>query len=84
MAAPKRPGDTPKKPFVGTADRPEVRLDLDKPVNELRVRDLAAILGHVIQKSPFFEVGKTPIKDFFDKHLLGKDVTLSAEAIKAN
>jgi|KBSMisStandDraft_5_1062788.scaffolds.fasta_scaffold03328_11 hypothetical protein len=65
MADAKRP--TPKQPFVGTADRPEVRLDLDQPVNELRVRDLAAILGHLIQKSPFFEVGKTPIKDFFDK-----------------
>jgi hypothetical protein len=24
------------------SDRPEVRLDLDQPVNELRVRDLAA------------------------------------------
>ena|SRR6478735_1254081 len=67
MADPKRPGTTPKHPFVGTADRPEVRLELDKPVNELRVRDLAAILGQLIQKSPFFEVGKTPIKDFFDK-----------------
>lgn len=66
MADPKRPGDTPKQPFVGAADRPEVRLDLDMPVNELRVRDLAAILGHLIQKSPF-EAGKTPIKDFFDK-----------------
>ena len=67
MADPKRPGNTPKQPFVGTADRPEVRLDLDQPVNELRVRDLAAILGHLVQKSPVFEVGKTPIKDFFDK-----------------
>jgi hypothetical protein len=36
------------------------------PVTELRVRDLAAILGQVGSKSPF-EVGKTPLKDFFDK-----------------
>jgi hypothetical protein len=66
MANPKEPADTARKAFVGAADRPEVRLDLDMPVNQLRVRDLAAILGHLTQKSPF-EVGKTPIKDFFDK-----------------
>jgi hypothetical protein len=66
MATRKDPADSSKQPFVGAADRPKVRLDLDMPVNELRVRDLAAILGHLSQKSPF-EVGKTPIKDFFDK-----------------
>ncbi len=66
MANPKGPAGTSKQPFVAAADRPEVRLDLDMPVTELRVRDLAAILGHLSQKSPF-EVGKTPIKDFFDK-----------------
>ncbi len=66
MANPKEPAGASKKPFVGAADRPEVRLDLDMPVSELRVRDLAAILGHLSQKTPF-EVGKTPIKDFFDK-----------------
>lgn len=55
-----------KEPFIGSADRPEVKLDLDMPVTELRVRDLAAILGQIGAKSPF-EVGKTPIKDFFDK-----------------
>ena len=56
-----------KEPFIGATDRPEVKLDLDMPVTELRVRDLAAILGHVGGKSPFFEVGKTPLKDYFDK-----------------
>ncbi len=66
MADSKRSSGTSKQPFVAAADRPEVRLDLDMSVNDLRVRDLAAILGHLIQKSPF-EVGKTPIKDFFDK-----------------
>src|SRR5215203_3910003 len=55
-----------KEPFIGSSDRPEVKLDLDMPVSELRVRDLAAILGQIGSKSPF-EVGKTPIKDFFDK-----------------
>lgn len=58
--------DNRKEAFIGSADRPEVKLDLDMPVTELRVRDLAAILGHLGQKSPF-EAGKTPIKDFFDK-----------------
>ena len=66
MAAPKRSSGAPKQPFVGSEDRPEVKLDLDMPVNDLRVRDLAAILGHLVGKSPF-EVGKTSIKDFFDK-----------------
>jgi hypothetical protein len=36
------------------------------PVGELRVRDLAAILGAFAAKSPF-EAGKTSLKDFFDK-----------------
>jgi hypothetical protein len=55
-----------KEPFIGSSDRPEVKLDLDMPITDLRVRDLAAILGQIGSKSPF-EVGKTPIKDFFDK-----------------
>jgi hypothetical protein len=67
MATQKGSAQSSKKPFVEATDRPEVKLSLDKPVTELRVRDLAAILGHLTQKSPFFEVGQTPIKDFFDK-----------------
>jgi hypothetical protein len=39
----------------------------DTPVGELRLRELMAILGAVIGKNPNFEVGKTPLKDFFDK-----------------
>jgi hypothetical protein len=66
MATQKGPAQSSKQPFVEATDRPEVKLSLDMPVSELRVRDLAAILGHLTQKSPF-EVGKTPIKDFFDK-----------------
>jgi len=66
MATQKSSARSSKQPFVESKDRPEVKLSLDMPVNELRVRDLAAILGHLSQKSPF-EVGKTPIKDFFDK-----------------
>jgi hypothetical protein len=54
-----------KEPFVSKGDRPEVKLKPDTPLSELRVRDLAAIIG-AATKSPF-EVGKTPLKDFFDK-----------------
>jgi hypothetical protein len=56
-----------KEPFVPADDRPEVRIDLETPLTELRVRDLSAILGFAASKNPNFEVGKTPIKDFFDK-----------------
>lgn len=55
-----------KQPFVPEGDRPEVKLKPDTPVSELRVRDLAAILGAFAAKSPF-EAGKTSLKDFFDK-----------------
>jgi hypothetical protein len=58
--------DESKEPFVSPSDRPEVKLNPDGPITELRVRDLAAILGAVATKNPF-EVGKTPLKDFFDK-----------------
>jgi hypothetical protein len=54
-----------KEPFVPQGDRPEVKLKPDTPLSELRVRDLAAIIG-AATKNPF-EVGKTPLKDFFDK-----------------
>jgi hypothetical protein len=56
-----------KQPFVSQADRPEVKLKPDTPIGELRVRDLAAILGAMAAKHPNFEVGKTSLKDFFDK-----------------
>jgi hypothetical protein len=58
--------DQAKEPFVAQENRPEVKLSPDMPVGELRVRDLAAILGAFAAKSPF-EAGKTSLKDFFDK-----------------
>ena len=58
--------DKPKQPFVSKDERPDVQLQPDTPLAELRVRDLAAILGSFGGKTPF-EVGKTPLKDFFDK-----------------
>jgi|SRR6185436_2844776 hypothetical protein len=55
-----------KEPFVGKEDRPEVKITMDTPLSELRVRDLSSIVGAGAQKNPF-EVGKTSLKDFFDK-----------------
>jgi hypothetical protein len=56
-----------KEPFVPAEDRPEVRISLETPLTDLTVRDLSAILGFVASKNPNFEVGKTSLKDFFDK-----------------
>jgi hypothetical protein len=62
-----RASEAPKEPYIAPEDRPEVRIDLDTPLSELRVRELSAILGFMASKSPHFEVGKGPLKDFFDK-----------------
>ena len=62
-----RAGERSREPFVSKADRPEVRINLDTPLSELRVRELSAILGFMVGKNPNFEVGKTSLKDFFDK-----------------
>jgi hypothetical protein len=59
--------DEPKKPFVSPEDRPEVKLSADTPIGELRVRDLMTILGTAASGKSPFEVGKTSLKDFFDK-----------------
>jgi hypothetical protein len=56
-----------KEPFVPKQDRPEVKISLDTPLNQLRVRELGAILGFLAEKSPIFEGDKTSLKDFFDK-----------------
>ena len=61
------PGAESKKPFVSKEDRPEVKISLDTPLSELRVRELGTILGFMAGKNPNFEVGKTSLKDFFDK-----------------
>ena len=60
-------GEQSKEPFIKKDDRPEVKISLDTPLSELRVRELSAILGFMTGKNPNFEVGKTSIKDFFDK-----------------
>jgi hypothetical protein len=56
-----------KEPFVPQGDRPEVKINLDTPLSDLRVRELSAILGYMTGKNANFEVGKTSLKDFFDK-----------------
>ena len=58
--------DESKEPFVSQGDRPETKLTPDTPIAELRVRDLAAILGAFATKTPF-EAGKTSLTDFFEK-----------------
>jgi len=37
--------EKPQEPFVGSGDRPESKLNPDTPLSELRVRDLATLLG---------------------------------------
>jgi hypothetical protein len=56
---------TPKQPFVSQADRPEVRLKSDTPLNELTVRDLVTILGQLGTRKDFWD-GKDWQKDDFD------------------
>lgn len=61
------PNEASKEPFVPREDRPGVKISLDTPLNELRVRELGTIIGFMVGKNPNFEVGKTSLKDFFDK-----------------
>lgn len=35
----------PKEPFISKGDRPDVKIDPDKPLSNLTVRDLHSILG---------------------------------------
>lgn len=52
-----------KEPFVSQEDRPEVRINLDTPLHELRVRDLSTIQALLGGKDPF----EDPWKAFWDK-----------------
>jgi hypothetical protein len=40
----------PNQPFVPKSDRPEVKLTLDTPLSEMRVRDLSVILAQHLRK----------------------------------
>lgn len=57
-----------KEPYVSGEDRPEVSVDPDMLVSQLRVHDLIEILGRRTGKQihPKFE-GHSPLKEFFDK-----------------
>jgi hypothetical protein len=57
---------TSKEPFVSEADRPDVRLKSDTPLSELRVRDLAVLLGQGGGTRKDFWDGKDWQKDDFD------------------
>ncbi len=61
-----------KQSFVSQADRPEVRLKSDTPLTELRVRDLAYLLGQVGGTGKDFWDGKDWQKDDFDGPLVIK------------
>ena len=75
-----------KEPFVPKEDRPEVKITLDTPLSELRVRELSSILGRMIGggKHPNFEVGSSPLKNFFDKEFpeVVKDVIKESKSDK--
>jgi hypothetical protein len=45
----------PKEPFIGQSDRPEVKIDPEKPIGELRVRDLQLLLGIDLTKTTISE-----------------------------
>jgi hypothetical protein len=64
--------ETSKQPFVSQADRPEVRLKSDTPLTELRVRDLAYLLGQIGGTRKDFWDGKDWQKDDFDGPLVIK------------
>ena len=69
MSEKNKPSES-KEPFVSKEDRPEVKITLDTPLSELRVRELSSIVGRIIGgggKHPNFEVGGGPLKNFFDK-----------------
>jgi hypothetical protein len=58
--------ESEREHFIHKAKRPDVRLDPETPISELRVRDIQELLRAGSGKSPFFE-NKTTLKDFFDK-----------------
>ena len=62
-----------KESFIAKADRPEVRLKSDTPINSLTIRDLVTILGQLGTRKDFWD-GKDWQKDDFDGGNKWKDV----------
>jgi hypothetical protein len=73
---------TSKQPFVSQADRPEVRLKSDTPLSELRVRDLASLLGQVGGTGKDFWDGKDWQKDDFDGTIKGGKEVKEVKEVK--
>jgi len=71
--ADKESGKSSKQPFVSEEDRPELRLKSDTPLTELRVRDLAVLIGQVGGTRKDFWDGKDWQKDDFDGPIVVKD-----------
>jgi len=60
-----------KEPFVGQQDRPDVRLNPDDPITNLRVRDLAALLGGGAKSLILEGYGHKGVKDYGDTYVVG-------------
>ena len=61
-----------KQSFISKADRPEVKLKSDTPINSLTIRDLVTILGRLGTRKDFWD-GKDWQKDDFDGGIKWKD-----------
>jgi len=60
-------------PFVAKDDRPDVRLNPDKPIAELKVRDLQTILSKALKKPVLADKpAKEPLKEHKDKEILAE------------
>jgi hypothetical protein len=68
----------PKEPFIPQSERPAVKIDPDKSVGELTVRDLQTILGgseiyKVRKDKDFDKYGKDYLKEHeYDKYFIEK------------
>ena len=56
---------TRKQSFIAKAERPELKLKSDTPINNLTIRDLVTILGRLGTRKDFWD-GKDWQKDDFD------------------
>jgi hypothetical protein len=61
-----------KQSFISKADRPEIKLKSDTPINSLTIRDLVTILGRLGTRKDFWD-GKDWQKDDFDGGIKWKD-----------
>jgi hypothetical protein len=62
-----------KQAYIAKAERPEIKLKSDTPVNSLTIRDLVTILGRLGTRKDFWD-GKNWQKDDFDGGIKWKDV----------